>query len=266
MNKKIVWSKRSDDEIWRGGPCDSVRECIEEAEREGYQETDTLALGYAVPYEVNYVNSDMIIEYLQQDAYDEVGDVSDDWLDYIVREQREDLEDRVLKVVKEWLKDCREEPTFYKVEVFDELTLKEALEKYPDKEQNKVKKAKKEMPLELYQVLVSRKGAVSVRAASKQSAIEQVSSMQEADINRLGDLSHWCAEEVVQVEAKGSPDGINTKTCGFIPGTIITVEDLNTLISDHGCPVCCGSITDCEGNQYMVYRMYALSRNFFVKI
>lgn len=128
--KKYAWSRHSDDEIWHGGVCNSVKECVEEARLEDYKDTDTFAIGYVEPYQVDYVNSDMIIEYLQEDAYDEIGEVSESWLDSITTEQREDLESRVLKVVLEWLKDCKEEPTFYKVLPFDELTLQEALQKY----------------------------------------------------------------------------------------------------------------------------------------
>lgn len=128
--KKYAWSRHSDDEIWRGGVCNSVKECVEEARLEDYKDTDAFAIGYVEPYQVDYVNSDMIIEYLQENAYDEIGEVSEGWLDSITREQREDLESKVLKVVLEWLKDCKEEPTFYKVLPFDELTLKEALQKY----------------------------------------------------------------------------------------------------------------------------------------
>lgn len=130
MNKKYAWSRNIDDEIWRGGPCDSVKECAEEAKSEGYNDTDTFAIGYVEPYQVKYVNSDQIIEYLQQDAFDEVGETAEDWLNYITKEQREDLESRVTKVVLQWLKDCKEEPTFYKVLPFDDLSLQEALQKY----------------------------------------------------------------------------------------------------------------------------------------
>ena len=137
MKKKYAWSRKIDDEIWRGGPCDSVKECVEEAKTEGYQDGDTFALGYIEPYEVNYVNSDQIIEFLVQDACDQVGEVAEDWLNSIVREQREDLEDRVLKVVKEWLKDCHEEPTFYKIDPFAALTLQEAVQKYSDSNREK---------------------------------------------------------------------------------------------------------------------------------
>lgn len=130
MKKKYAWSQSKTDDIWLGGICDSVKECVEEAKAEDYEDTDTFAIGYVEPYEVNYVNSDLIIEYLQQDAYEEIGEVAEDWLDSVTNEQREDLENRVLKVVLEWLKDCKEEPKFYKVLPFDELTLQEALQKY----------------------------------------------------------------------------------------------------------------------------------------
>ena len=128
--RKYAWSRRINDEIWKGGPCDSVKECVEEARLEDYEDTDTFALGYIEPYQTNYVNGDLIIEYLQQDAYDEVGEAAECWLDDISREQREDLNDRLKKVVLEWLKDCKEEPTFYKVLPFAELTLQEALQMY----------------------------------------------------------------------------------------------------------------------------------------
>lgn len=128
--KKYAWSRRKTDEIWRGGPCDSVKECVEEARCEDYKDTDTFAIGYIEPYQVNYVNAEQIIDFLQQDAYEEVGEVSEDWLTGITSEQYADFESRVRKVVLEWMKDCKEEPSFYKIEPFDELTLKEALQKY----------------------------------------------------------------------------------------------------------------------------------------
>ena len=128
--KKYAWSRHKTDEIWRGGICDSVKECVEEAKAEGYTDTETFAIGYIEPYQVDYVNADQIIEYLQEDAAENVGEVSEDWLTNITSEQYADLESRVRKVVLEWLKECNEEPTFYKVLPFDELTLQEALQKY----------------------------------------------------------------------------------------------------------------------------------------
>ena len=130
MTNKYAWTRHSDDTIWHGGVCDSVKECVEEARSEGYEDTDTFAVGYVEPYEVNYINGDLILDDLQEQAFDAVGEVAEDWLAYITKEQTEDLNNRLLKVVREWIKDCNEEPTFYKVLPFDELTLSEAEKKY----------------------------------------------------------------------------------------------------------------------------------------
>jgi len=43
--KKYVWTRKSNDDLWNGGICHSVRECVEEARYEGYKDTDVFALG-----------------------------------------------------------------------------------------------------------------------------------------------------------------------------------------------------------------------------
>lgn len=128
MTKKYAWSRHSDDEIWRGGPCDSIRECVEEALAEDYEMTDTFALGHIEEYNINCYFADDIIERLQNDAYDEVGEVAEDWLDNVSKEDREKLETRLFTVVQEWLKEIHELPSFYKVLPCEECTLREALE------------------------------------------------------------------------------------------------------------------------------------------
>ena len=64
MKKKYAWPRNKTDDIWYGGICDSVKECFEEAKAEDYEDTNAFAIGYVEPYEVNYVNSNLIIEYL----------------------------------------------------------------------------------------------------------------------------------------------------------------------------------------------------------
>ena len=105
MNNRYAWSRRSDDEIWRGGPCDSIKECVEEALADEFKMEDTFALGYIEDYNMNLCFADHLIEYLQEDAYDELGEVAYDWLDSVSKEQREVLNDRIINVVKEWLKE-----------------------------------------------------------------------------------------------------------------------------------------------------------------
>ena len=131
--KQYAWSRRSDDELWYGGPCGSIRECVEEAQSEDYELDDTIALGLIERYEVNYDFAQDIVERLCEDAWDEVGEASDGWLDSAKRPELDRLNERILPIVREWLKEIREEPSFYKVLPFEECTLKEALELHKEK-------------------------------------------------------------------------------------------------------------------------------------
>lgn len=131
--KQYAWSRQSDDEFWYGGPCDSIRECVEEAQDEGYKLTDNIALGLIKHYEVNYDFAEDIVERLREDACDEVGEASDGWLDSVKRPELDKLNARILPIVREWLKEIHEEPIFYTVLPFEECTLTEALEFHQSK-------------------------------------------------------------------------------------------------------------------------------------
>lgn len=142
MIKKYAWSRNSDDEIWRGGPCDTIKECVEEALDEGYHLDENIAIGLIENYEVNYDFAQDIVERLAEDAYDEVGDASDGWLDSAKKEELDKLNDRITPIIKEWLKEIHEEPCFYKVLPFEECTLQEALEIHKAKTANSPKGGK----------------------------------------------------------------------------------------------------------------------------
>ncbi len=126
--KRYAWTKSIDDEIWRGGPCDSIKECVEEALDEGYGLDDSIALGYVIDYEIDHDFSDEIVYRLGEDAFDTVGEASDGWLDCVKKEDLEVLNDRVMEVIKQWLKEIKEEPAFYSIEPFNSGTLLELLE------------------------------------------------------------------------------------------------------------------------------------------
>lgn len=140
--KQYAWSRRSDDEVWYGGPCDSIRECVEEAQDEDYEMDDTIALGLIERYEVNYDFAQDIVERLCEDAWDEVGEASDGWLDSAKRPELDKLNERILPIVREWLKEIHEEPSFYKVLPFEECTLAEALALHETKVANAPKGGK----------------------------------------------------------------------------------------------------------------------------
>lgn len=123
MNKQYAWTDNIDNEIWRGGPCDSIKDCIAEAISEGYEDGDKIAVGLVDKYEVTYVDVDAILERLGMDADDEVGEVAEDWLTNVTKEQSEELEAEILKVVKAWLDKHRHNPTFYKIEPMHYITI-----------------------------------------------------------------------------------------------------------------------------------------------
>lgn len=140
--KQYAWSRRSDDELWYGGPCDSIRECVEEAQGEDYEMDDTIAPGLIERYEVNYDFAQDIVERLCEDAWDEVGEASDGWLDSAKRPELDKLNEKILPIVREWLKEIHEEPSFYKVLPFEECTLAEALALHETKVANAPKGGK----------------------------------------------------------------------------------------------------------------------------
>jgi len=136
MKQKYAWSRCGDDEIWHGGPCDTIKECVDEALAEGYSMEDSFALGITEKYEIGSLFADRIIEDLQQDAYDEVGEIAYDWLESVTALQKEELETLIQHVVYMWLSRINEKPTFYKVHPCEECTLKEAMEIHNEKVAN----------------------------------------------------------------------------------------------------------------------------------
>ena len=140
--KQYAWSGSSDSEIWYGGPCNTIQECVREATDEGYEADDNIALGLIERYEVNYDFAQDIVERLCEDAWDEVGEASDGWLDSAKRPELDKLNERITPIIREWLKEIHEEPSFYKVLPFGDYTLTEALELHKEKVANTPKGGK----------------------------------------------------------------------------------------------------------------------------
>lgn len=136
MRNRYAWSQNIDDEIWRGGPCDSIKECVQEALEEDYELTDTFAIGLIEDYKIGVDFAQDIVERLCEDAFDEVGEASDGWLDSARKDELEILNNRVTEVVKQWLKEVGEKPSFYKVLPCYKCTLQEAINIHDEKVKN----------------------------------------------------------------------------------------------------------------------------------
>ena len=142
MRYKYAWSKNKDDEIWYGGPCDTIKECVDEALAENFNMTDTFSIGHIEPYKIKYDFAQDIVERLCEDAWDEIGEASEGWLDSAERAQLDLLNKRITPIIMEWLKEINEEPTFYKILPCEECTLKEAMEIYCEQIKNAPKGGK----------------------------------------------------------------------------------------------------------------------------
>ena len=127
MANRYAWTKSIDDEIWRGGPCDSVDECAREALMEGYPPTSVFAIGIIEEYKVNRDFADEIVYRLSEDAFDEVGAASEGWLDSLTKEDLAKLNYRVMEVIERWLEEVNEVPSFYSVLPCREYIVEEAL-------------------------------------------------------------------------------------------------------------------------------------------
>lgn len=66
------------------------------------------------------IDPDLVIEELQQKAYDEAGEVSLDYLEHIPLKDRLKLGEMLTETFKQWAKDTKNEPSFFTVEEVSE--------------------------------------------------------------------------------------------------------------------------------------------------
>lgn len=123
---KYSWSDSADDEIWSGFLFDTEQECIQDAVATlDYKKGESIAIGQCVPFEP-VPNVEMMLEQIEQDAYEECGEVSEDW-NISSRKGREDafeeLEDGIMKLLEKYLKDIDGEPRFWKIINAHEVTI-----------------------------------------------------------------------------------------------------------------------------------------------
>ena len=116
---KYTWEYNDDTELWYNDLFDTVEDCIADA-RDNYMVEigETIAVGEVVPYEP-YVMADNILDELEEDAYEECGEIAEDWNAYSWTDDKESLDElsnKLTEIVRQWLKDNGTYPYFYKIE------------------------------------------------------------------------------------------------------------------------------------------------------
>lgn len=115
---KYTWEYEEID-IWQHDLFDTIEDCILDAKENYLVESGIeIVVGEVVPWEP-YVFAGNILENLEENAYDECGEVAEDWYAYDYRKHEsklDELSDRLTEIVKQWLKDNGTYPDFYKIE------------------------------------------------------------------------------------------------------------------------------------------------------
>jgi hypothetical protein len=106
----------TDTEIFRGEAAtreEAVLLCIEEEEPE---EGATIETALSVPiHPTSFMpDADEIIDSMTNQANDEVGEVSEDWLANVTADRKIDLQDKIHTVILKWLEEGDDIPKFWR--------------------------------------------------------------------------------------------------------------------------------------------------------
>lgn len=125
----IAQITETDSELWYADiECNNKEEAIELgmkfAKEEGLK---SFRIGRKVSCGVPTIYADSIIDDARERLYDEVGEVSDTYLENTTKEQEKELEEALNNVFYEWHKKYKLFPTCYMIEDDEVITLKEEL-------------------------------------------------------------------------------------------------------------------------------------------
>ncbi len=114
---KFTWEHNEDAELWQHDICETIEDCIKDAVENYDKEIgDIIYVGEPVDFTIN-VDSDRVLENLEEDAFDFAGEAAESWEPLIEakRENLDELSEQLSKVVEEWLVKHGMNPTFYQI-------------------------------------------------------------------------------------------------------------------------------------------------------
>ena len=119
MNE-YIWDFDDGAEYWYNDTYETIEECIEDAlltSKEEDEEYDTVYIGEVNKF-IPTIDAERILDMLQEDAYEEVGEIGGDWnaYDYKKRNEIDELSEALTEVVHSWLKKCGYYPSFCTIE------------------------------------------------------------------------------------------------------------------------------------------------------
>jgi len=121
--KKLTWSESENDELWQHDTFDNVQECIDDAiENYKMKKGETIAIGFVFPY-IASIDAESVLEEIENYAYDECGESCESWINYKDKESIDELSNRLTACLNQWLKETKQEPTFYRIDDIETIKI-----------------------------------------------------------------------------------------------------------------------------------------------
>ena len=126
-----TWSN-NDVYIWDGEIFDSVEECIKDAKLRGVYAGDSIFVGECKDVEIGGIDFDDILCRVEENVYDQVGEVSENWNiystsdDYAYRKPIYDkYNEKLRQLVLDYIKAIGETPKFQRIVNVQEIVIGE---------------------------------------------------------------------------------------------------------------------------------------------
>lgn len=116
---EYTWNFDDGEEYWRNDVYESVEKCIEEAItylKENNDEYESIYVGQTIPF-LPHVDAEQVLESIQEDAWEEVGELGEEWnaYDYKKKNEIDELSEALTKVVHEWMKKYGYYPSMFTI-------------------------------------------------------------------------------------------------------------------------------------------------------
>lgn len=129
--KLYTWMKDPNAEIWNHDTFETVQECIEEA-KEGYliRPGESIYVGECQNVPIGGIYLDDVLCRVEEDMYDQVGEMSEGWDIYSTsgcyadrQPIYEKYEDKLKKLVMDYIEEIGETPKFYNIVNVQEMVV-----------------------------------------------------------------------------------------------------------------------------------------------
>ena len=101
-NKKYAWSFE-ENSLQYSGSYSSIEECIEVVRKQNYENKKVVFIGEHAKYGTS-IDAEMILDDINSNAYDTLGEIAEDYLVNIPNGQLKELENGLDEFYQEWLK------------------------------------------------------------------------------------------------------------------------------------------------------------------